>query len=209
MRAGGDITTEDDQAAPRRAGRALTEEAFNKLLGRLDPNRERAGHKYREIHTNLVRFFRWRGCPFPEDHADETLNRVAGKLERGQGIDDPQTYCIGVARMLVLEIRKRHDREQAALADAGPGVSSAAADEGADASPARAECFRRCLQTLPPESRELIVNYYRGERRAKIENRKALAGRLGVSLNTLRMQALRLRERLKDCVEECVRGRSV
>ena len=57
------------------------------------------------------------------------------------------------------------------------------------------------------DNRDLILEYYQGEKSEKIRNRKKLLERLGVPVNTLRMRALRLRERLQGCVEECV-GRS-
>ena len=56
---------------------ALTQESFAALLLFLDADRERAGEKYEELRRTLIRFFEWRGAPFPEEHADETLNRVA------------------------------------------------------------------------------------------------------------------------------------
>src|SRR5262249_35815848 len=64
-------------AAPARRRWALTQEAFDKLLAALGPDRESAAEKYLEVRSNLIRFFEFRGCPFPEDHADETINRVA------------------------------------------------------------------------------------------------------------------------------------
>src|SRR4029434_1975050 len=67
----------------------LTPEAFDSLLAAFDPNRESAAQKYLEIRGNLVRFFEWRGCPFPEDHADETFNRVARKIADGEQIQKP------------------------------------------------------------------------------------------------------------------------
>ena len=38
------------------------------------------------------------------------------------------------------------------------------------------------------------------------ETERTLMDRLGVPVNTLRMRALRLREKLQSCVEECVSG---
>ncbi len=67
-------------------------------------------------------------------------------------------------------------------------------------------CLRDCLQTLSTDNRELILQYYQGEKSEKINNRKRLMERLGVPVNTLRMRALRLRERLQGCVEECLGG---
>src|SRR6202008_405245 len=61
----------------------LTQEAFDKLLSALGGDRDVAAQKYLELRANLIRFFEWRGCSFPEDHADETINRVAKRvLER-------------------------------------------------------------------------------------------------------------------------------
>ncbi|HET9532865.1 MAG TPA: hypothetical protein VFQ92_21095, partial [Blastocatellia bacterium] len=59
------------------------------------------------------------------------------------------------------------------------------------------------LQRLSPDNRELILQYYDKEKGAKIESRKQLAERLGISVNTLRMRALRIREYLQRCVENC------
>jgi DNA-directed RNA polymerase specialized sigma24 family protein len=55
------------------------------------------------------------------------------------------------------------------------------------------DAVERCLSTLPESSRDLIARYYCGER-------AALAGELGISLNTLRNRALRIREKLYECV---------
>ena len=78
--------------------------------------------------------------------------------------------------------------------------------EEVDDGETRLICLRGCLQTLSNENRELILQYYQGEKGEKIQNRKKLMGRLGVPVNTLRMRALRLRERLQACMEECVGG---
>jgi hypothetical protein len=154
--------------------RSLTQEAFDRLLDCLADEREAAGQKYLEIRSNLIRFFEWRGCPFPEDHADETVNRVARRLSEGEELRNPSAYFIGVE-----PVEPTGDEPQI-------------------------ECLQQCLGTLSSENRELILQYYQGEKSEKIRNRKQLTTRLGVPLNTLRMRALRLRERLQGCVEQCV-----
>jgi DNA-directed RNA polymerase specialized sigma24 family protein len=70
-----------------------------------------------KIRANLVRFFEWRGCPFPEDHADETFNRMARKIADGEEIQKPAGYVMGVARLLVLEIIKSLSRQREALGE--------------------------------------------------------------------------------------------
>ena len=191
------------QAVPRQKW-ALNQEAFDKLLVAFDVDRETAGRKYLEIRNNLTRFFAWRGCSFPEDHADETINRMAKRVFEGEAILNHSGYAMGVARLLLLEINKGRQREQSALAEIGamPDVYVPADDDGET----RLNCLRNCLQTLSPDNRDLILQYYQGEKGEKIENRKKLLERLAIPVNTLRMRALRLRERLQGCVEECTGG---
>lgn len=179
----------------------LTQDAFDKLLIAFGGDRESGSEKYLEIRGNLTRFFEWRGCPFPEDHADETMNRVAKKVDAGEEILNPAGYAMGVARLLLLEIVKGRQREQSALTEIG---RESEVYEAEDDSEGRLTCLRNCLQTLSSENRDLILQYYQGEKSEKIQNRKKLMERLGVPVNTLRMRALRLRERLQGCVEECM-----
>lgn len=188
---------------PARQKWTLTQEAFDKLLVALGGDRDSAAEKYLEIRTNLTRFFEWRGCSFPEDHADETINRIAKRVAEGEEILNYSGYAMGVARLLLLEINKGRQREQLALAEIG---TASEVYEEADDNEGRLVCLRSCLQTLSTDNRELILQYYQGEKGEKIQNRKKLMDRLGVPVNTLRMRALRLRERLQLCVEECVGG---
>ena len=67
------------------------------------------------------------------------------------------------------------------------------------------ECLRRCLAELSPDNRNLILTYYYGEKGQKIKNRKGLTDLFGLPPGTLRMRALRLRERLEACAENCLR----
>src|SRR5215216_8166780 len=188
------------QTAPRQRW-TLNQEAFDKLLVAFDVDRETAGQKYLQIRNNLARFFAWRGCSFPEDHADETINRVAKKVAQGEEILNPAGYAMGVARLLLLEIVKGRQREQSALTEIS---RDSEAYEAEDDGEGRLTCLRNCLQTLSPDNRDLILQYYQGEKGEKIENRKKLLERLGIPVNTLRMRALRLRERLQGCVEGCL-----
>lgn len=181
---------------------SLTQEAFDSLLGALDPERERAGEKYQAIRANLVRFFEWRGAASPEEGADEVINRVAAKLGRGEKFEDLSRYCLGVARMLLREMWKETAASHVAIGELTQ-VQSVSRD--VEERERRLECLRFCLQELGPDGRALILEYYQGERGAKIENRKLMAERLGLTLNTLRMQALRLREKLQRCMKNCLK----
>jgi len=179
----------------------LTQEAFDRLLVALGGDRDSAAQKYLEIRTNLVRFFEWRGCSFPEDHADETINRIAKRVAEGEEILNYSGYAVGVARLLLLEINKGRQREQLALAEIG---QASEAYEEKDDGEHRLVCLRSCLETLTTDNRALILQYYQGEKGEKIQNRKKLMDQFGIPVNTLRMRALRLREKLQTCVEDCV-----
>lgn len=181
---------------------SLTQEAFDKLLACLDADRERAGEKYEQLRSGLVRFFEWRGCPFSEDRADETINRVARRLGAGEEFRDLYTYFYGVARMLVKEILKQAGKEQAFVENLQP--TAPIAEEHDDEQP-RVECLKLCLDRLPPESREMILQYYQGEKRTKIENREKLAVASAVSPHVLRNRAYRLRDHLQACVGACLK----
>ena len=207
MEASGDSFTDGaisdlEGSATPRAKWVLTQAAFDRLLSCLNAEREAAGQKYVEIRGNLIRFFEWRGCAFPEDHADETINRVARRVSQGEEIRNPAGYFLGVGRLVLLEVYKEREKQQRALGELA--YASPEPQHSDDLEP-RAECLKRCLEGHTPDNRELILEYYQGEKAAKIETRRKLSERLKTPLNTLRMRALRLRERLQICVTDCLK----
>ena len=182
---------------------ALTSEAFTKLLARLDPDRERAGEKYEDLRRTLIKFFEWRGAPFPEDHADETLNRVARKLDEGVEVKNVGGYCYEVARRVCLEVRKGNDSRRDPLETDPHNTASADAADSALERELLLDCLEECLSRLPDESRALIVEYYQDEKRDRIGRRKALAEALGLRREALANRAQRLRDKLEQCVARC------
>jgi|SRR5436190_13690891 len=194
------ISTDMSAASVARRKWVLTQESFDNLLASLGDDRESAGERYLEIRSNLIRFFEWRGSPFPEDHADETINRIAKRISEREEIRNPASYFLGVARMLLLEINRERIRQEQALNEL---TSLSNTSNQPDESEAALDCLQECLQNLSTENRELILEYYHGEKTAKIDSRKKLAERFGIPVNTLRMRALRIREDLQRCVEKC------
>src|SRR5215472_9175796 len=83
----------------------LTEQSFRALLEFLDPDRHLAAERYQKIREKLVRFFEWKGCIPGEDYADETIDRVARRLEEGidQRPENPYLFFHGVALNVVRE----------------------------------------------------------------------------------------------------------
>jgi len=179
----------------RQKGAALTRESWENLLSFLGPDSETAGRKYEEIRVRLIRVFACRGATEPEELADETINRVANKS--GSLLDsyvgDPALYFLGVAR-LVLHESVRPDPVGLPIPEPDPWEEKETLDQ----------CLELCMDKLTPKNRALILDYYRGEKGAKIDRRKQLAERLGIRLNALRIRAHRIRGNLQGCVSECV-----
>ena len=61
--------------------RTISPAGFERLLFRLDPDVDRAALEYEQLRRTLVKFFDWRGGWPPDECADETLDRLARKLE--------------------------------------------------------------------------------------------------------------------------------
>src|SRR5262245_33397487 len=182
---------------------ALTEEAFAKLMDRLDADRERAGERYEELRRTLLRYFEWRGASFPEERADETLNRIARKLEEGMEISEIGQYSIGIARLVLLETFKSRDQLRAPMEDLPPDTAAPDTRGESIEKEHYLNCLENCLNRLPAENRELITVYYQDDNRGRINNRIALAERLGLRRDALANRAQRVRDKLEDCVERC------
>src|SRR5436309_10544001 len=94
---------------------ALTRQAFDRLLACFDSDRDRAGEKYENLRCKLVKFFEWRACAVAaEDLTDETINRIARRVDEGEIVRNLSNYAYGVARMVYLERMKEVRREEAA-----------------------------------------------------------------------------------------------
>lgn len=179
----------------------LSQSSFDSFLTVLDSNRERAGQKYETLRTRLVKFFEWRACQFPDDLADETLDRVIKKVDSGEQINDCVNYAYGVARLLYLETLKKQTREQAVIINMPIKESTDGEEEDT-----RLNCLERCLQTLSENNRLMILHYYRDDKQAKIDHRKKLAEKFEISTNALRIKTLRIRTKLEECVFKCLKG---
>src|ERR1700758_697023 len=162
------------------------------------------------MRRKLERYFDRRNSPSPDDLADETLNRVARKLEeKGEIVGaTPAHYCYIVARLVLLESVRQKEHNAVRLDDTerfGGVMASLAAPSGAATETAAKEklftCLERCLGTLRLQDRELILDYYRGVQREKIERRSRMAMSLGLTLNALSIRACRIRTKLESCVK--------
>ena len=176
---------------------ALTEESFEKLLTWLDSNRGEAAAKYESIRLRLIKYFTCNGCgDQAEDLGDETFDRVARKLERGE-IPEPFTgnkslYFLAFAK----NIRLENIRKPPEIPPPTPVIPDKTEDES--------ECLEKCVPILPSDDRWLAIEYYRCEKSTKVEHHKKLAKKFGLGMAGLRTRIHRIRERLRPCIEECL-----
>jgi DNA-directed RNA polymerase specialized sigma24 family protein len=171
-------------------------------------------------------FFEGRQCGYCADElTDRVFDIVANKLQAEEGLvaPNPDAYLYGVARNVLREQWKKPAPEALPSDDrpqtkSGPDSTSrreqrrirdiwdhdrreqqARTDEQS-----RLDCLDQCLAELPPETRTLILAYYREEKRARILNRQRLAASLDVTLNSLAIRVHRIRTELESCVSNCL-----
>jgi DNA-directed RNA polymerase specialized sigma24 family protein len=192
----------------------VTQESFDRLLGQLDPNRERAGERYEQIRQKLTKFFQWRGCTTPDEYADRTIDRVARKIGEGAEIHSQDVYLFfhGVAINVLREHWKEAQKANVKSLDESPAAQNAGENpnevreretEHAEREQ-RLECLDGCVQKLPAQQLMLITQYHQGEGGVKIAKRNELAKHLNIPLNALRIRAYRIRGELETCISECV-----
>ncbi len=187
----------------------LSPGAFNKFLAWLDEGADSAGQNYLEMRNRLVSYFDRKNCLAPDELADETLNRVARRLEEEGAIesDTPAKYCYITAKFVFMESLRQ--KASVSLDDvlANPktvGLMTSEPNDEAEIKEKRLECLENCTNKLESASRDIIFRYYYGKERLKIENRRLLAVNLQVSMNALAIRACRIRDKLEVCVGKCV-----
>jgi DNA-directed RNA polymerase specialized sigma24 family protein len=184
---------------------AQSPDAFRHFLSWLDEGVDSGGEKYLEMRRRLVWYFDRKRCVSPDDLADETLTRVARRLDEEGDITDtpPARYCYIVAKFVFLEYLRQADRRTTTFTDF-KAVSSS--EPGIDDRERLLDCLDGCLNTMKAPDRDLILGYYRGEQRIRIEHRRKLAATFHLSANALSIRACRIREKLEACVAACSAG---
>jgi DNA-directed RNA polymerase specialized sigma24 family protein len=179
-----------------------TRNGFREFLQWLDEGVESSGEKYIETRRRLVQYFDRKNCLSPDELADETLHRVARRLAEEGGVTDvsPAHYCYIVARFVFLEYQRRPGRKVVNLDRMEPSPFVVL-----EAKPSDEKLFSHldsCLEKLKADHRELILEYYRGDQRAKIDHRRELAKKLRLTMNALSIRACRIRTSLEECVKK-------
>ncbi|MEP6925233.1 MAG: hypothetical protein ABI954_12270 [Pyrinomonadaceae bacterium] len=173
--------------------------AMDFLLAKLDAeDRERAGEKYLVLLDELANFLRLKNSSDSQTAAEEALDRTAKKIAAGADVLHIRAYAFRVAKFVLLEQRRKLQPD--ALPEnyenrfAAPEIKS----------DLRLECLEECLNALGFIDREIIVNYYEGEGRSKADLKIKLAERFGLTMTALKLRALRARQKLEKCINNCL-----
>ncbi|MBS1807720.1 MAG: hypothetical protein JST84_05975 [Acidobacteria bacterium] len=187
----------------------LTEEAFSLFLTRLHPDLEQAGLQYESLRLKLSYFFEVRHCTAPELLADETINRLIRKISEGEQVTNLDGYAFKVAKYIHLEFQR--GAVLSSLEDylldhnLNPAQKVEVHRQELEDEAFRLDCMRKCLAKLPEPTRNLLVEYYKTAGRKQTEYRQQMAERLGISPNALYLQIHRLREKLEECLANCLK----
>ena len=174
----------------------LTPEKFELFLRWLDPILEKAGEEYEKIRFRLMTFFSHRNCLFPEDLSDETINRVILKVAE-EPIENKMAFCYGVAKNVYLE-SLRKEKLHSNVDDIDPAAPPPVDAEFSD------DCLNKCLDELPGENKVLILDYFSEDKQAKIDSHKKISENLKTTQTALRMKIVRIKQKLKVCLKECM-----
>ena len=178
--------------------RTLNSSEFDHLLRRLDEDRERAGLKYEEVRRTLMRYFAVRKCFPEEDLADETLDRVARRLESAQ-IYNLSVFIWGVARIIVLELGRRPQEVSIETVQLLKCLKTEHAEQAIirrEERQRRLECFLKCLRDLSPTDRRILLEYQYHSRGR--ESKERLARRFNITPQGLRTRAHRVWRRVEN-----------
>ena len=181
----------------------ITQKKFDRLLERLDKDKEVAAEKYKSIHQRLVKIFLARNA-FPADElADQTMDVAIQKIDslikdyRGE----PALYFYAVANNIFFENLRKPKNE--------PLNDNLVHQGDEENKKTYYECLNNCLKTLSPDQRKIIVEYFRYGKRKKIDHHKKMAQKIGLDLNALRTRVYRIRMSLESCVQKCARKKTV
>lgn len=174
-----------------------TPEEFEKFLLWLDSDRDAAGRRLNVIQTRMIKIFASRGCIDAESLADEVSNRVAVRIDSCvTKYSDPLRCCLGFLDNVHLEYLR--DQQKILNTRVPPPPRPPEELEKED------KCLQQCLGDLQKPEQDLFVRYFEGQKRARINARRKLAEELHLTANALRIQAHRVRKRLRGCMEECL-----
>jgi DNA-directed RNA polymerase specialized sigma24 family protein len=177
--------------------KSLTSESLKKLLEAFSADETEASRLYTKLCAALVRFFHLKGVTDADKSADDTIDRVADKINQGAKVEDLRKFAFGVARFVYLENLRREEAATRAASEFYLKDSATAEFEESD----HLETFRECFKNLYDHERKLLLDYFQDLPPDELfKNRQKLAERERIELNALRNKVSRLRKRLEECL---------
>ena len=158
---------------------------------------DEAGRRYLRLHQKLEGYFRIHRVADPIAAADETLNRAAKRLAEGTRVSNIESFCLGIARFIIMEGWRVNTRESAAFLQFLERNEQATTEQ-ID----RFSLMKSCFEQLPEYDRNLLNSYcaaLSGKERAK--RRRELAEELDKTVSALRIRVTRLRQDLEECLK--------
>ena len=148
----------------------------------------------------LRRFFLSRGVRTEDDARDlsqETLLRVLQRLSRGELLDSPEAFSLGVAKNVFFEYCRRVAKSHAHDGLSGAVELAGGEDPLTDAlASSQALRFRRALELLPDRMKSLLLKRFVEE----VPSR-TIAREEGISTDAIDMRVYRAKRELKRRME--------
>ena len=78
-----------------------------------------------------------------------------------------------------------------------------------DYSNVECDCLEECLTKLPKEESRLVIQYYGQDKSEKFALRKKMAEGLNLKMPALHTKVHRIKNVLRECIEECLKENSL
>jgi RNA polymerase sigma-70 factor (ECF subfamily) len=128
--------------------------------------------------------------------AQETRTRLWQQFDRYQEGTDFGAWARSIAGYLVLSHYEKRSRDRLRFGEAFLTAVQQHIETRLDGLSPRREALSQCLQQLPENQREMLLEYYSSE-----NSRQGLADRIGKTYVALRRAVCRVRVVLADCIE--------
>lgn len=192
----------------------MKKKSFNKLLDWLSSNKKLAPLKYVTIYSELVIFFQKKGCIYPTECADKTIDRVCLKLSTSPEVlfQEPSVYISSVSKYILKEYWRQQSKHNLVLLDNTELIAIfdpsriSEFQETLQVEPETKyiDCMKKCIQCLSTTDRRLLMFYYKNEDSQKRKSRRKLAIQMQISEDALRTKVYRIRKRLHICLKKCL-----
>lgn len=182
-----DVKSRLDQLKPEEY-----QKAFRLLFGE---DEDAAVESYLELRQTLASVFRRRGRPDPDLLVDEVMDRLFRRVVDGLEVQSAYLYARRIAQLVLMESLRPTDP----LTSIDDVVISESPDQVEEQERRKQidNLLSKSLAQLSEIDRSLVLDYFTGERAAKIKNRRELATNLGIPMEVLRVRVHRLVKRLR------------